>query len=187
MFLAVFPCALLFVAFAREGLELWLGGEFAEKSAVALQWLAVGVLLNSVAQIPFALLQSAGRADLTAKLHLAELPLYLAGVWWLIEWRGIEGAAFAWTLRVALDCAAMFLLARRLLPAARDTSRSAMLWMLLAALMLGAGAWLSAPGAKAGYVVLALAVFGLAAWRAALTPAERDFIRHPLRTALEKR
>jgi O-antigen/teichoic acid export membrane protein len=186
VFLAVFPCALIFVTFAGEGLELWLGDEFARNGAVALQWLAVGVLLNSVAQIPFALLQSAGRADLTAKLHLAELPLYLAGVWWLIEWRGIEGAALAWTLRVALDCAVLFLLGRRLLPSARDTLRSTLLWALLAALMLGVGAWLSAPGAKALYVVLALAVFGLVAWRIALTPAERDFVRHPLRMALDK-
>ncbi len=186
VFLAVFPCALMFVTFAGEGLDLWLGSEFAENGAVALQWLAVGVLLNSVAQIPFALLQSAGRADLTAKLHLAELPLYLAGVWWLIEWHGIAGAAFAWTLRVALDCSVLFALSRRLLPPPRDTSRSTLLWALLAALMLGIGAWLSVPGAKALYVVLALAVFGLVAWRVALTPAERDFARHPLRTALDK-
>ena len=186
VFLAVFPCALMFVTFAGEGLELWLGFEFARNSAVALQWLAVGVLLNSVAQIPFVLLQSAGRADLTAKLHLAELPPYLAAVWWLIEWRGIEGAALAWTLRVGLDCAILFMLVRRLLPAAFGVSRSPLLWALLAAFMLGIGAWLSAPGAKLLYVVLGLAVFGLIAWRIALTSAERAFIKHPLRTALEK-
>jgi O-antigen/teichoic acid export membrane protein len=184
VFLAVFPCVLLFVTFAGEGLELWLGGEFARNGAVALQWLAVGVLFNSVAQIPFALLQSAGHADLTAKLHLVELPLYLGAVWWLIEWHGIAGAALAWTLRTAFDCAVLFVLGQRLLPSAHDTSRSTLLWVLLSALALAVGAWLSAPGGKALYVVLALAAFWLFAWRVALTPAERDFVRHPLRTAL---
>jgi O-antigen/teichoic acid export membrane protein len=184
VFLTVFPCALLFVAFAREGLELWLGPEFARNGAVALQWLAVGVLFNSVAQIPFALLQSAGRADLAAKLHLVELPFYLAGVWWLIVSYGISGAALAWTLRSAIDCAFMFALSHRLLPATRNISRGALLWALLAALALAAGAWLSAPDGKALYAVLVLTAFWWFAWRIALTPAERDFIRHPLRTAL---
>ena len=37
------------------------------------------------------------------------------------------------------------------------------------------------------FETILLAVFGLIAWRIALTRAERDFVRHPLRTALDKR
>jgi O-antigen/teichoic acid export membrane protein len=175
---------LLFVTLAQQGLELWLGGDFARHGAVALQWLAVGVLFNSVAQIPFALLQSAGRADLAAKLHLLELPLYLAGVWWLIERYGITGAAMAWTLRSFLDCVGMFLLGRHLLPLMHNTSRSNVLWVLFSTLALGVGAWLSAPTQKALFVVVALIAFCGFAWRVALSPGEREFIRHPLRTTL---
>ena len=65
-------------------------------------------------------MQGAGRSDLTAKLHLAELPLYAILAWWLIATRGIEGAALAWTLRVAADAMCMFALAAHVVPWVRD-------------------------------------------------------------------
>jgi O-antigen/teichoic acid export membrane protein len=116
VFLILFPVVLLTVGFARNGLTLWLGAEFAQHSFRVLQWLAVGVFLNSLAQVPFALVQGAGRPDLTAKLHLIELPLYLLGLWWLISMYGIEGAAIAWTARVGVDALILFAMAQRLLP-----------------------------------------------------------------------
>ena len=71
VFLVLFPVVLVTVGLAQFGLKLWLGADFAEHSFRVLQWLAVGVLFNSVAQVPFALVQGAGRPDLTAKLHVA--------------------------------------------------------------------------------------------------------------------
>ncbi len=76
------------------------------------------------------------------------------------------------------------MLGRGFLPSARDTSRSALPWVLLAALALAVGAWLSAPGGKALYIVIVLAAFGVIAWRLVLTPEECDFVRHPLRNAV---
>jgi O-antigen/teichoic acid export membrane protein len=122
LFLCLFPMSLLIVTLAREGLGVWLGAEFASNSTAVPQWLTVGVLINSLAQIPFALIQSAGRADLTAKLHLVELPFYLAAVYWLIEMRGIEGTAMAWTARVAVDACILFAMAARLLPTPGSTT-----------------------------------------------------------------
>jgi O-antigen/teichoic acid export membrane protein len=116
VFLILFPLTVLFVTFSREGLTVWVGAEFAAQSTRVLQWLAVGVFINCLAHVPFALVQAAGRPDWTAKLHLIELPFYLVGVWWLIHARGIEGAAMAWTARVAVDAAILFVMARRLLP-----------------------------------------------------------------------
>jgi O-antigen/teichoic acid export membrane protein len=101
------------VILAQRGLALWLGADFAQHSFRVLQWLALGVLINSLAQIPFALVQGAGRPDLTAKLHLIELPCYLLALWWLISSYGVEGAAIAWTARVVLDALMLFGLARR--------------------------------------------------------------------------
>src|SRR6266700_8089164 len=91
VFLILFPVVLIIVGFAQKGLTLWLGADFAQHSFRVLQWLALGVLLNSLAQIPFALVQGAGRPDLTAKLHLVELPAYLLGLWWLISAYGVVG------------------------------------------------------------------------------------------------
>jgi len=114
--LALFPVVLLIVVFAQDGLKLWLGADFAQNSGRVLQWLAVGVFLNCLGQVPFALVQGVGRPDLTAKLHLIELPTYLLALWWLISARGIEGAAIAWTGRVAVDALVLLGLSRWLLP-----------------------------------------------------------------------
>ena len=102
-FIIFFPMALFFVTFANEGLTVWLGPVFAKNSSVVLQILTLGVFINGLAQIVFALVQGAGRSDLTAKLHLLELVFYLPVLWWALKCFGIVGAAIAWTLRTAFD------------------------------------------------------------------------------------
>ena len=108
MLLALFPLSLVVVTLAQPALSLWLGTAFAQHSAHVLQWLAIGVFINSLAQVAFALVQAAGRPDLTAKLHLAELPCYVVAVWFLIQADGIEGAAIAWVGRIVVDTIALF-------------------------------------------------------------------------------
>ncbi len=75
LLLVLFPVMLCTIALAQDGLRLWLGAEFAQHSFRVLQWLAVGVFINSLAFVPFSLLQGVGRPDITATLHLIELPL----------------------------------------------------------------------------------------------------------------
>lgn len=111
----LFPIVLAIVLFARNALSLWLGPDFALHSTPVLQWLAVGVFVNSLSTIAFALVQGAGRADITGKLHLLELPLYLASVWLLTRHFGIRGTAIAWTIRVIVDGVLLFWVADRLL------------------------------------------------------------------------
>jgi O-antigen/teichoic acid export membrane protein len=55
-----------------------------------MQVLALGVLINSLAQTPFALLQGVGRPDLPAKFHLIELPVYVGIAWILVSQFGIH-------------------------------------------------------------------------------------------------
>ena len=99
----------LIVVYAEQILQIWLGGDFAAESTAAMQVLALGVLINSLAQTPFALLQGVGRPDLPAKFHLIELPIYVGMAWILIGEFGIAGAAGAWTVRVALDTVLLFM------------------------------------------------------------------------------
>lgn len=108
LLLVLGPFPVLIVVFAPEILGLWLGAEFAEKSTLVLQILAVGVFANSLAFIPFGLLQGLGRPDLTAKFHLVELPLYAGLLWFLVGDIGIAGAALAWTLRVGVDAILLY-------------------------------------------------------------------------------
>lgn len=113
VFVAVFPIVLLIVLFAEKGLGWWLNTEFALNSTHVLQWLSVGVLFNSLAQIPFVLLQGAGRPDITAKIHLIELPCYLIVLWFFISRMGITGAAMAWCARTMMDAGLLYGMAYR--------------------------------------------------------------------------
>jgi O-antigen/teichoic acid export membrane protein len=126
VFLVLFPLVLLTMALARLGLTFWLGADFAQHSFRVLQWLALGVLMNGLAQIPFALVQGIGRPDLTAKLHLVELPCYLLALWWLISAYGIEGAAIAWTARMGVDALILFGMTQRFLAAGTLAGRRAL-------------------------------------------------------------
>jgi O-antigen/teichoic acid export membrane protein len=93
----------LLTILARDILQLWLGQAFAQESTCVFQILALGVLINSLAHVPYSLLQAHGRPDITAKFHLVELPLHGLLVWWFINLWGTTGAALAWTIRVTVD------------------------------------------------------------------------------------
>lgn len=107
------PPALAAIVFPHELLSAWLGEAFADGGAEALRWLALGVLVNCLGYVSFALVQGRGRADLTGKLHLAELPIYLVAFLLLTQAFGVVGAALAWMLRATLDAVVLDWLGRR--------------------------------------------------------------------------
>ncbi len=101
--LMIFPITFLIAVFANDILELWLNLDFADSSSRVLQLLSLGVLLNSLSAIPFTAIQSINRPDVTAKVHLVELPLYLVSLWVLALHHGINGVALAWAGRNLID------------------------------------------------------------------------------------
>lgn len=107
------PVILIIVTFAAPFLKFWLGATFAVESAMVLQLLAVGILLNSIGMVPYAAIQAMGRPDLTAKLHMIELPVYLGMIWFFIGKIGIDGVAMCWSLRVAVDTILLCWFARK--------------------------------------------------------------------------
>jgi O-antigen/teichoic acid export membrane protein len=161
--LGVFPLLLLIVALADQGLSMWLGPEFASHSATVLRWLALGVLINSVPNVAFALIQGAGRADLTAKAHLAELFIYLAALGWLVNSHGILGAAIAWTARIAVDTVIMFALASRFLPAGAKEVRRA-LFKIAVCVLAFCAVWLLPFPARIVAAAVILATFAIYVW-----------------------
>lgn len=116
MALVLIPVMLVLFLYAPEALEVWLDPRFVDPGAAILRWLSLGVLINSLGQIPFALIQAVGRPDLTGRLHLAELPLYLLVLSFSLAIWGLVGVAAAWFLRAFLDTVAMFVIAHRVLP-----------------------------------------------------------------------
>jgi O-antigen/teichoic acid export membrane protein len=179
-FLALFPFVLLITALAHDGLDLWLGAEFAQNSTHVLQLLAVGVFVSSLAYIPVALVQGAGRPDLTAKLHLVELPFYLLALWWLLGTFGIEGAAVAWVVRIAVDALVLFAMAQRFLPASTTVVRRAALVIGTSLLALALAALPAGLAVKGLFLSLTLLAFALAAWFLILAPAERAMVQKRL-------
>ncbi|WP_413437583.1 flippase [Sulfuriferula sp. GW1] len=181
-FLVLFPLILATITFAHEGLGLWLNSEFATHGTKVLQWLAVGVFLNSLANIPFAFIQSAGRPDITAKLHLIELPFYLLTIWWLLHTWGIVGAAIAWAARAAIDAIALFWLATHLMPGVgkRGALKLDMLAVIAALFVFAVGGMLTGLGIKIGFLVIALLTFTAATWFLFLSHQERLIINATL-------
>lgn len=88
---------------AKFGMNLWLGPDFADKSSTVASVLAVGILFNSMAQVPHAYIQASGDARSTALIHLFESALYIPALFLLMQLHGILGAALAWMLRALLD------------------------------------------------------------------------------------
>jgi O-antigen/teichoic acid export membrane protein len=110
------PVTLGIIVLAEPLLTLWLGREFAVHSTLVLQILAVGIYVNSASQVPYTAIQAIGRPDITAKLHILELPFYMVAIVFLIIKMGIIGAALAWLLRVLIDTLLLFRCAHRFIP-----------------------------------------------------------------------
>lgn len=115
MFALMLPIVVAVVLFSGKGLALWLGSDFALRSSRVAQFLAVGVFINSLGLVSQSVVQAAGWPDLTAKLHLIELPLYTIYLWSLIGAYGITGAAVAWVIRVTISTIVLAFMARRCL------------------------------------------------------------------------
>lgn len=175
VFLALFPVALVATVFASDGLRLWLSMEFAQNSTAVLQWLAAGVLLNGLAHIPFAFIQSAGRPDLAAKLHLIELPIYLFVLWVSMTQWGLVGAAATWTLRAGIDALAMFVISIWLERNMGRTLKQEALIVALALAVLALGTLPSNTVARIIFTIISMACFGFIAWRYQLSLNERKY------------
>ncbi len=84
-------------------LPLWLGAQSTAEMVLVGQILCLGIFANSLAAMYYALIQAHGRADMTAKFHLIELPVFLLMLFVLIQQFGSAGAAAAWSGRMLLD------------------------------------------------------------------------------------
>ena len=105
--------AVALIALASDLMTLWMGRDFAARSSVPFQILLAGVVCNALAHVPSSLTQSTGRADLTAAIHIVELPAYLALAYVGIRHWGASGAAAAWSIRAAGDLIALLWMSRR--------------------------------------------------------------------------
>lgn len=185
--LLVGPVALLLVFFAHPLLSFWLGTKFSAEGTSVLQILAIGVLVNSLAFVPYNLLQAVGKPELPAKFHLIELPLHVGVAWFLVAHLGLVGAAFAWAFRVSLDFILLITAAcwvtgtsPRVL-VSRYLGRSIGILVALAIGFIIVWAVSHTFITEAFFTLILSGGFLLAAWNYVLTLEERWQIRHWLK------
>lgn len=175
IFITIYPLTLILVAAAPEVLSLWLGESFSNSSHEVMRWLAVGVFLNCIAQIPQALLQGSGRPDISAKLHLFELVVYLPSVIWMTIEYGIVGTAITWDIRILLDVVLLFWMTKKELGILPFDGRSALIispWLFLFVL----AAMPIAFSVRVAVLMLVVFVFAWTSWRYLLVSMERDLL-----------
>jgi len=177
IFLALFPITLILITFAPEALQFWLGSEFARQSAPVAQILAIAIFINSLGQLPFAHVQGAGRPDITAKLHLVELPVYVATLVLLARSMGIRGVALAWLLRVTIDSGLLSLFSWRLLRQNRFVITMLPTLAAGAVAVFVAAAFLSGLLIKIAFSILVCVLVMGGMWQWMLTPREKMALR----------
>jgi O-antigen/teichoic acid export membrane protein len=94
-------------------LRAWAGAAIAEEGAAVGEILLLGVWMNALAVVPYALLQARGRPDLTAKISAAEVLPFIGALWAGVHLYGVQGAAWTWTGRTVIDAVLLFWAARR--------------------------------------------------------------------------
>lgn len=180
------PIVIFSIFFARTILHTWLGGNFADRSTLAFQILALGVLVNSVGSVPDRLVKGLGRPEMIAKLHITELPIYAVLLYLSTKEWGIVGTAIVWSLRCLIEAAIVFAISARLVPSSGEAMKRAGGWSaavslcLLTLVMFGVRLlFRGVPLAAASSGVLVC--FVAASWYRVLDDADRSWILSAVR------
>jgi O-antigen/teichoic acid export membrane protein len=113
LFWIMLPLMFFIFLFAQNILDFWLGSQFKTNSTVVVKWLCVGWIINVLALPAYTAIQAIGRSDLTAKIHMIELPVYVFLLWFFTDQNGINGVAMAWTFRVVIDAVILNIIVHR--------------------------------------------------------------------------
>jgi O-antigen/teichoic acid export membrane protein len=108
------PIVIVLVAAGDMLLGAWMGSDFAFQSAGPLKILTVAALIQAMAWTPHILVQAVGRTDITFRIYLLQVVVYLPLAYLMVARWGLDGAAWAWLLRVTLDAALVWYFAQRL-------------------------------------------------------------------------
>jgi O-antigen/teichoic acid export membrane protein len=178
------PAIALVLGCADWLLDWWLGSEFRDGSTTVAHLLGIGILINIVAQIPCTALQAMGRADLTAKIIAAELPLYALATWYCAARYGVNGVAAVWAARAAVDAVVLFVAANAIVPqedrGARETGLTmanvATVCLFLAAFWLAATFWRDDVAWRGTALAALFAGFLLWEWSCLFRPRDREYL-----------
>jgi O-antigen/teichoic acid export membrane protein len=179
-FLIMYPFVFFIVTFAYEGINLWLGVEFAKNSALILQLLAIGILMNSLSLVPNNFFQGIGKPRIPTLINLVEFPIYIIIMWILIHSYGIKGAAFTFMLMATIDAAAMYITARRMFGFRFDSKVFLILFITLIA-VITIPFVLDNTMLKIMMFVIIITAYMILTWNKFLSGEEKNFIQSKLK------
>jgi O-antigen/teichoic acid export membrane protein len=176
------PVSIFLFVFSREILQLWLGGDFPATSNMVLKILAGAVFLQALGYVPLTTLQAIGRPDISARYYLAEIPLYFVLCFVLVPVYGIEGAAWAWFVRLVIITSGLMWSAKRELGQGQSTDAAGHVWRaLILNVVLCAGvfglevAGLILPLTSVILVIIAIG-YSAAVWALCLTDEDKKLV-----------
>lgn len=108
------PVLMTGLVVAEPFFTVWAGEEFGRKSTIPFFFLLFGMFFSVVGCIPGSLVLASGRTDILAKLYWLQILPYLMLVFFLAKNFEAEGAAIAWSLRVAADALLIVFIAKKI-------------------------------------------------------------------------
>ncbi len=175
IFIIIFPLVFLIVTFSFEGMNIWLGANFAQQSGLVLQFLSIGILMNSLSLIPNNFFQGIGKPKIPTLINLAELPFYLLVMYLSIKFNGIKGAAIAYMLAATFDAILMYIVAYKLV-GLKFTNKISALSFLAVIFMLIIPFFINYFIVKILFAVIFLVIFFIVVWKYFFTNDEKEFI-----------
>lgn len=175
IFLIVYPLVLLITLFAFDGMKLWLGVKFAINSSFVLQFLSLGILMNSLSSIPNNFLQGIGKPKIPTLINLGELPVYIAFMWIAIKNHGIKGAAVAYFIAASIDVFIMYLAVNKRDKINFESKLSVFIFLFLIVILI-VPFFITNIFAKLIFASLFLLFFATVVWNFSLSIDEKYFI-----------
>lgn len=179
------PIIAIIIIFSFELLQIWLGKEFAQKSSLILQLLSIGILFNSIAYIPFSFIEGIGRPDVTAKLQLIELPVYVTLMWLAIKISGIYGAALVYMLRMILDCFLMIYFSKRIVNMKFNLDKE-LFYLILFPIVIVAMSFIQLFPLKIILFLIIMILFPIISWKFLLDEEDVSIIKTKIRPLINR-
>jgi O-antigen/teichoic acid export membrane protein len=186
LFLILVPAAMFLAFLSAPLLKLYAGADYGRQSVGPFLILLAGVVVNAMAYVPYNFLLASGRVRSILFVHLLQTVPYVVVAAWLTSRHQAGGAAAAWTLRVVLDSALFYVIVgrdHRLTQRIRDLidARSALLLGGLGVALTGLSELEPGPAGRIAWVCLLGSVYLATAFRAVLSPQQRQAVAAQVR------
>jgi O-antigen/teichoic acid export membrane protein len=97
-----------------EFIDWWLSGVDIENIGLLFKIMLIGWAASGYGLLYLNIIQSKGRMEITGKLHIIEVILFVPIIYFLIINYGVIGAAIGWNIRVIFDSFALKIISNRL-------------------------------------------------------------------------